>query len=245
MIDSIFDINYLMDRYMLEDKKVDWVRFGNILKERRKEKSLTQSDIALTIGISQPAISLIERGSPVGLNEDKQTALFSIYGIVEDDIPLLDVSKIDNSNKRKNVFISYSSFDKSYLNRLLVHLKPLEKKGLIDAWSDKKITVGDKWCDEIEKALNASQVAILLISADFLASDFIVDDELAPILKKQESEGLSIIPVVLKPCRFERDKSISIFQAINSPTEPLTSMDEHNRELIYDAVSERIEQISK
>jgi hypothetical protein len=140
-----------------------------------------------------------------------------------------------------SVFISYSHRDSDFLERLMVHLKPLEKEGLIDLWVDTKLQAGDQWRTEIEKALARARVAVLLITADFLASDFIVDNELPPLLEKAESEGTRVIPVIVKPCRFARDKSLKRFQAVNNPNAPLATLPESQQELIYDKVSELIE----
>jgi hypothetical protein len=140
-----------------------------------------------------------------------------------------------------SVFISYSHRDSDFLERLMVHLKPLEKEGLIDLWVDTKLQAGDQWRTTIEKALACARVAVLLITADFLASDFIVDNELPPLLEKAESEGTRVIPVIVKPCRFARDKTLNRFQAINNPNAPLATLSESQQELIYDKVSEIIE----
>ena len=144
----------------------------------------------------------------------------------------------------KSVFISYSHKDTEFLNRLLIHLQPLAENGLIDFWADTKIKAGDNWRDEIEKALKRARIAILLISADFLASEFITKNELPPLLGKAEVEGTRIIPVIVKPCRFSRDKNLSKFQAINSPSSPLILLSEGDRENIYDQVSEAVENLT-
>jgi hypothetical protein len=140
-----------------------------------------------------------------------------------------------------SVFISYSHEDEEYLDRLMVHLRPLEKGGLIDMWADTKLKAGDRWKQEIQKALHRARVAILLISADFLASDFIIDNELPPILRNAESEGTHIIPIILKPCRFTRDENLSEFHAINDPKRPLSMRTASEREVIFDKVSETVE----
>ena len=139
------------------------------------------------------------------------------------------------------VFVSYSHKDVEFLNRLLVHLRPLEFEGLIDLWVDTKIKAGEKWKVAIENALEHSRVAILLISADFLASTFIVENELPPLLANAELEGTKIIPVIVKPCRFTRDKHLSVFQAINNPTSPIANLSDGKREEIYDKVAEAVE----
>ena len=140
-----------------------------------------------------------------------------------------------------SIFISYSHCDLNYLKRLMVHLRPLQKLGIIDSWDDTKLQAGDNWKIEIEKALIRARVAILLISADFLASEFIVENELPPILNNAKIKGTRIIPIVIKPCRFIRDNNLRIFQAINDPNRPLANLPEIEQEKIYDEVSEQVE----
>jgi hypothetical protein len=150
-------------------------------------------------------------------------------------------TQVKEEAARPSVFISYSNTDKDFLNRLQVHLRPLVKSSRIDLWDDTRIQAGEKWKSEIKKALDKAVIAILLISADFLASDFIVDNELPPILKFAEEKGTLILPLVLKPCRFLRDKNLSVFQAINDPKEPLIKLSENDREELYALVAERVE----
>jgi hypothetical protein len=142
---------------------------------------------------------------------------------------------------RHQVFFSYSHADSKYLDRMLIHLRPVERSGAIDLWSDTKIRAGDRWRDEIRKAVSAARVAVLLISADFLASEFIVTNELPPLLAAAEIEGARIIPVVVKPSRFLRDDSLSRFQALNDPRLPVIRMEEADREELYGKLAEVIE----
>ena len=86
-----------------------------------------------------------------------------------------------------SVFISYAHRDKSWLERLQVHLKPLGD--LARPWDDTKIRPGDRWPAEIDAAIDEAKVVILLVSADFLASDFIRRKELPDLLKEGRVEG--------------------------------------------------------
>lgn len=138
------------------------------------------------------------------------------------------------------LFVSYSHSDVSCLKRMLVHLRPLERQGLIDCWADNKIRAGDKWKDQLADNLERAAVAILLVSADFLASDFIVNNELPPLLLGAEARGLRILPVIIKPCGFHRDRVLQSFQSINDPTSPLLGMTEIGQETIYDKVAEEV-----
>ena len=144
-------------------------------------------------------------------------------------------------SQKPSAFVSYSHVDKECLRRFQVHVRPLEKLGEIEIWDDTKIKAGDKWKERIEAELDQAVIAVLLISADFLASDFIVDNELPPILAAAEAKGTRILPVILKPCRFSRDENLSQFQAINDPNKSLLSLDEVVQEQVWDDVAKAIE----
>lgn len=155
---------------------------------------------------------------------------------------------IMESNKKqdhkKTVFVSYSHKDKEYLERLQVHLKPFEKSGIIDLWADTKIKTGQKWQEKIEEALNKSAIAILMVSADFLASDFIIDNELPPLLKAAKENGKHIVQVILKPCRFHSYPNLNQFQAINDPKNPMSKMDDNEREETFVEIADHIHQLT-
>ena len=124
---------------------------------------------------------------------------------------------------------------------MLVHLRPVERAGAINLWSDTKLRAGDRWREEIQKAINEAKVAVLLVSADFLASEFIVTNELPPLLATAEEKGVRVIPVIVKPSRFLRDESLNRFQALNDPKSPLIGMNEVEREEVYAKLAETIE----
>jgi hypothetical protein len=126
------------------------------------------------------------------------------------------------STRRNQVFISYSHQDKKWLERLQVHLRPLERNG-VDRWDDTRIKAGQDWMAEIKQALDSAKVAVLLISADFLASGFIHDDELPSLLAAAEGEGVRILPVIIGDSLYA-DSSLGRFQAVNSPDQPLEGL---------------------
>lgn len=147
-----------------------------------------------------------------------------------------------NANARRpTVFISYSHNDRESLGRLRVHLRPLERENQIELWDDTRIVAGARWKEQIGAALERAAIAVLLISADFLASDFVVNNELPPLLKAAEERGTTILPLVLKPCRFMRDVNLSVFQAINDPRHPLLTLNAGEQEELYARLAERIE----
>jgi hypothetical protein len=133
---------------------------------------------------------------------------------------------------RNLVFISYSRKDKRWLEMLQMHLKPYEREG-IKVWDDTKIEYGKLWKPEIKKAINAAKVTILLISPHFLASDFIIDEELPPLLAAAQNEGAIVIPLIIKHSAFANTKSISCYQAFNQPEKPLADLPTPKREEIF------------
>lgn len=142
---------------------------------------------------------------------------------------------------RTQVFISYSHQDAKWLERLRVHLKPLEREHAVQIWDDTKIAPGAGWREEIERAVESAKVAVLLVSADFLASDFIAGDELPPLLSAAREEGAVILPIILSPSRFLRTKGLAHLQSVNSPSAPLIDMTRGEQEAVFVKVAECIE----
>lgn len=137
----------------------------------------------------------------------------------------------EDQEKRTRVFVSYSHSDSKYLDEIRKHFKPISKN--IDFWDDSKLNPGDKWREEIDKAIDNSRVAILLLSADFLASDFIVNNELPPLLKAADEKGAKILIVILRPCLFSEIEQLNRYQALNPPSRPVSKMNENEREELY------------
>lgn len=144
-------------------------------------------------------------------------------------------------NPKTKVFISYSHYDKRWLDRLLVHLKPIQRDiQNIAIWSDRYIQTGTKWKDEIAKAIEECDIAILLISPDFLASDFISTNELPPLIEAAEKEGKLIIPLILSPSLFVRTSELGQFQAVNDPKTPILGLNEYDQEKTFLKLAETV-----
>jgi hypothetical protein len=146
----------------------------------------------------------------------------------------------NSSVKREQVFISYSHKDEKWLRRLQTHLTPLEQAGIIKRWDDTTIAPGSKWQKEIEQAIKAASVVVLLVSAEFLASKFITETELPPLLAAAEQEGVVILPVIVSASLFEHHEILSQFQSVNPPNQPLSGMSKARQEAVLVKVAQAI-----
>lgn len=137
------------------------------------------------------------------------------------------------------VFVSYSHADLAALERLRVHLKPLFRQGLIRYWDDRGLKPGQHWRQQILQSIDAARVFVLLLSQDFLASDFIDAEELPRILAAQEQVGATVLVVYLKPLR-DGAGHLAALQAVNNPARPMSALSEHEQEAVWVQLQEAV-----
>lgn len=140
---------------------------------------------------------------------------------------------------RDQVFISYSHKDKEWLERLQTVLKPLIRKGVVNVWDDTRIETGQKWREEIKSALATAKVAVLLVSPDFLASNFVVEDEMPVFLKAAADDGLKIVWVPVRDCLYT-ETEIYDYQAAFDPARPLAGLSQAEVDKALVEISKKI-----
>lgn len=138
------------------------------------------------------------------------------------------------------VFISYSHHDETWKERVATHLEVLAQEHLLSAWNDRDISGGDRWFSEIQDAMSSCSVALLLISARFLTSRFILGQEVPTLLQRNERDGLRIIPVILRPCAWDRVPWLSAIQARPKDGAPLSGMTEHDADAALAALAAEV-----
>jgi len=145
---------------------------------------------------------------------------------------------------RKKIFVSYSHKDRKLLDEFKTMLAPAIQSGIVDLWDDQKIPTGSKWKEEIQKALSSASVAVLLVSQNFLASHFIAQEELSPLLKASSEEGVTIFWIYLSSCLFEQTE-IASYQAAHDISKPLDRLSKSQRQAVLSQACEKLIQTAQ
>ncbi|WP_084227301.1 COR domain-containing protein [Nostoc sp. KVJ20] len=140
---------------------------------------------------------------------------------------------------RNLVFISYSHKDKKWFDDLKIHLEPLIREQNLNLWDDTKIKPGAVWRDEIQAALAAAKVAVLLVSPNFLASSFISKNELPPLLEAAKAKGVKILWIPLRASNYKAT-AIEQYQATYATDRPLNTIVAGRRDKAWVDICEQI-----
>ncbi len=164
-------------------------------------------------------------------NDPAQTPITGNHAL---DVQQATQTAVSSSSRpaRRKIFISYNRGDARYLDELLIHLKPYVRSGAMEVWYDRKIEAGEAWFAEIQQAIDETKVAILFVSAGFLASDFIYDHELAPLLQAHKAGEVRLLPVIVSPLTFS-DTPLAGLQAVNDPKHSLAKMKASERDELW------------
>ncbi len=151
--------------------------------------------------------------------------------------------KFEFPAERLNIFISYSHKDDIWRKKIEESLQPLVRSGKVEAWSDKAIVPGAKWHDEIDAALDAAHVALLLVSPSFLGSSFIMTEELPYLLRAAEQRGVAIVWVPVEHSLYE-ETPLKHIQAAWDTARPLKKLSGANRSEAMVQIAQTIRQLA-
>jgi hypothetical protein len=128
------------------------------------------------------------------------------------------------------IFISYSHKDEALREQLGAHLALLKREGVIDEWHDRRIGAGQKWAGAIDEHLNSAAVVLLLVSANFLASDYCYDVEMTRALQRHDAGEARVVPVILREVDW-RGAPFAKLKALPKDGKPVTSWSTRDKAL--------------
>lgn len=138
------------------------------------------------------------------------------------------------------IFLCYAHEDKKLLRQLEKQLSLLQRQGLIDVWHDRDISAGTEWEREINEHLNSAQIILLLVSPDFLNSDYCYSIEMKHVMEKHERGEVRVIPIILRPVYWEKTP-FGKLQVSPKDAKPVTMW--ANRDKAFSNVTESIYQV--
>ena len=152
------------------------------------------------------------------------------------------MTKITPDSPAIEVFFAYSRKDEQLRNELANHLIPLQREGIISTWYDRDISAGSDWENAIDIHLNSAQIILLLISADFMASDYCYGVEMNKSMERHRANEAVVIPIILRPVYWQITK-FSQLQALPEDAKPVTTWT--NQDAAFLNIVEEISKIAK
>src|SRR5215469_389768 len=141
------------------------------------------------------------------------------------------------------IFFCYAHEDEALLKRLQMHLKPLQRGKLVDVlWHDRDISAGMEWQREIDNHLDTAQVILLLISPDFIASDYCYGVEMQRAIERHERGEARVIPIILRSVYWQ-PLPFSELQVLPADAKPVISAAWHNQDEAFLNVAEEIHKV--
>src|SRR6266516_2356665 len=128
------------------------------------------------------------------------------------------------------VFCSYAHEDEAWRQKLETHLSLLRRQGLVSLWHDRLIPPGTDWAHAIDTHLEAASVILLLVSADFLASDYCYSTEMKRALERQEASEARVVPILFRPADL-KDAPFEHLQALPTDEKPLSASQDEDMAL--------------
>jgi len=119
------------------------------------------------------------------------------------------------------LFCAYSHRDEILRDELEKHLTSSSRRGLISVWHDRQITGGTEWDGEIDEQLNRADIILLLISADFIASDYCYEEEMTRAIERHDQGEARVVPIILRPCVWD-DAPFAKLQGLPRDMIPVT-----------------------
>jgi len=128
----------------------------------------------------------------------------------------------EDEEGRMGIFFAYAREDETLRDELEKHLSMLKREGVITSWHDRKIGAGKEWEGEIDTHLNTARVILLLISSDFVDSDYCWDVEVKRAMERHAAGEAPVIPIILRPVDW-KSAPFGKLQALPTDAKPVTT----------------------
>jgi TIR domain-containing protein len=143
-------------------------------------------------------------------------------------------------SKKLKVFLSYAHEDEEMKNQLDKFLVNLKRSGSIEVWQDRELLGGAEWDESIKNELAAADIILLLISADFNASNYIWNKELAIAMQRHENGEARVIPIILRNCEWT-DMPYAKLQALPANGKPVSEYTDKDK--AYTEIAKEIRRV--
>jgi len=184
--------------------------FAQDLKQKFNQKQVSQSPT--TISAPETDLTPTEIAPPV-----------EIKVFASDASPDQTISDSElRMPMSTEIFFSYCHRDEDLMKELVKHLSILKRQGIVRDWHDRQIIAGSEWEGQIDEHLNSAQVILLLVSSDFLASDYCWGVETQKAMQRHEAGEACVIPVILRPVDWQ-GAPFGMLQSLPKDTRPITS----------------------
>ena len=138
------------------------------------------------------------------------------------------------------VFISYSHKDEKWKKLMLPHFQHLERLGVLEVWNDRDIGHGADWYAVIREKLEQTRFAVCLVSANFLASRFCMEEEIPYLLQKRAEQGVTVLPVLVGACLWKAERWLDRTQMLPRDAKDLKTYFADNPDPVFAEVAEKI-----
>jgi hypothetical protein len=186
----------------MRDEYLRWLNTGEAVLRHvlsTSERAREFSGLHWPYGVSPLEPDLLRRGLQEGV---------TLLSSVRDALPIYALQHSTGQETADaqrptggavRLFYSYSHKDERMHAKLETHLALLQRQGVIESWHDRKITAGQEWKDSIDQHLESADVVLLLVSADFLQSDYCYEKEMQRALARHDAGEARVIPIILRP----------------------------------------------
>ncbi|MDM8547890.1 toll/interleukin-1 receptor domain-containing protein [Candidatus Venteria ishoeyi] len=154
----------------------------------------------------------------------------------------LHLNKTKSTHSGVSLFYSYSHEDEAYRQYLEKHLKLLQRMGIIRVWHDRMIEAGMLWETDIKQQLESAQIILLLISPDFLFSDYCYDIEMKRALQRHHAGTARVVPIALRPVD-STDAPFMVLQGLPTGFKPVTEWANQDRAFVN--IAQGIRQLAR